>query len=132
MTSIGFTEFDDSSVTGWYNVGKPKPNVEMTFEFFSLIKGVVGGKGSDTVGGFTFNGTYKDNCDVTFTKSYTGKHTVAYSGKLAKENGEFVINGGYKVSNSTGTFSLLLVGNKARAQKEINSLMADHVRRLQG
>jgi outer membrane protein OmpA-like peptidoglycan-associated protein len=65
---------------------------------------------------------------VTFIKSYTGKHTVTYSGKLAKENGEFVVKGGYKINKgkeATGTFSLLLVGNKAQAQKEINSVMTN-------
>jgi hypothetical protein len=68
---------------------------------------------------------------ATSSGSSLSSHSIARLGtvftlvRLAKEDGEVVINGGYKLNSgkhSTGTFSLLLVRNKARAQKEIDSV----------
>ena len=56
--------------------------------------------GNDPNGQFTLQGTCDPAGTVIFTKQYTGKHAVAYSGKLTGNT----INGKWMVSGQTGPF----------------------------
>ena len=124
VPELGFKGFEGDKLSGWYKLAG-KPEVVMTFASFGLVGGKVTGKGKDSVGNFTFTGSYKDDSSVTFVKKYPA-HTVTYTGNLAKEEeyyitGKFVVNKGGKTS---GTFRLDLVSENMKIQKEIDAVLA--------
>ena len=58
----------------------------MEIDTFQINKnGTVVGSGSDTVGDFEINGTFK-NHDIKWVKQYIGAHKIFYSGSINEEH----------------------------------------------
>ena len=76
--------FRSGSWTGFYRYGwillKRKVSMQLTLQFH---EGQIEGDGKDPVGAFDIAGSYSlPSMEVRFVKTYQGRHSVEYSGKL--------------------------------------------------
>lgn len=94
---------DDVEVwKGFYMQNGSKHQMELNL---SVDKNGVFGTGSDSVGQFIIRGQNNDG-HIKFSKAYTGKHTLTYTGPLSINGEERVIKGFWGGQGAYGEFEL--------------------------